>query len=68
MMVIIAQLLLFSTPVQSHSIGVVELEEYEPHTIYSHEDWSVQSFSGKTGHTLADHPIHSDSMLKRGRH
>ena len=41
MMVIIAQLLLLSTSVQSQRIGVMELLEYEPNTIYSHEDWRV---------------------------
>jgi hypothetical protein len=67
-MVIIAQLFLLSTSVQSQSIQVVELVEYEPNTICSHEDWSVQSISGKTGHTSADHFITSGCMLKRGRH
>ena len=38
MMVIIAQLLHLFTSVQPQSIEVVELEEYEPNTIYSHED------------------------------
>ena len=37
-MVVSAQLLLLFTCVQPHSIAVVELEEYEPHTIYSYED------------------------------
>jgi hypothetical protein len=38
MMVNMAQLLLLSTSVQPENIGVVELEEYEPDTIYSRED------------------------------